>query len=54
MVKIFSALSLKELEEKVNQFEETEKIDYEITNHSISHCGGEYVMSVVLHKKSYH
>lgn len=54
MIKIFSSLSLKDLEKTVNQFEKTEGKDYEITNHSISHCNGEYVMSVALYEKSYH
>ena len=54
MIKIFSALSLGELEKMVNDFTYKEGRKYEITNHSISHCNGVYVMSVVLYDKYYH
>lgn len=54
MIKIFSALSLEELEDMVNNFTKADGRKYEITNHSISHCNGVYVMSVVLHDKYYY
>lgn len=53
MVKIFSALSIKELEQQVNNFENNNSHLYYFSEHSISHYNGEYVMSVVLAHKEF-
>lgn len=54
MVKLFSAYSLKELENKVNSFEEEYAGVFYFTEHAVSYSEGLFVMSVTLSNKDYH
>lgn len=53
MVKLFSAYSLKELENKVNAFEEEYSGVFYFTEHSVSYSEGLFVMSITLSNKDY-
>ena len=51
MIKIFKALTVEALEEKVNNFEvEYEKL-FDFHEHSISYADGNYLMSITITKK---
>lgn len=53
MVKLFSASTLIELENKVNTFEEKKSSIYYFSEHSLSYSNGLFLMSVVMTKKDY-
>lgn len=54
MIKIFYALSLEELEKKVNDFEKEYNGVYSFSQHTIAYGNGKYIMSVEVSLKSYH
>ena len=53
MVKLFSAYSLKELENKVNNFEKEYGGVFYFSEHSVSYSEGLFIMSVILANKDY-
>lgn len=53
MVKLFSAYSLKELENKVNSFEKEYGGIFYFSEHTVSYSEGLFVMSIVLANKDF-
>ncbi len=53
MIKLFSARSLAELEEDVNQFEQANVGTYFFEEHSVTYANGIYIISVKLDKKDF-
>lgn len=53
MVKMFSANSLSELEDRVNEYEKEYGRLFYFSNHSVSYSDGVYVICIVLTNKDY-